>query len=355
MGSEVYISIVLPCYNAESFLEQTITSVLQQPFDSWELVLVNDGSTDRTGQICNFFSARDARIRSIHIENGGAGHARNVGISQAKGTWILFLDADDLFLTNSIDAQLYKQLKEQELLGTEVIFTSVARATDINLKEYVRFFRPEEISQVQYRPNLAFGNGIYRKSFFTDKNVTFFEYQEQDIETAFRYVVFAKAEKKIRKSDIAFYLQRENLLSNTHTWSHIKLHYVKTLVYQNLLENYSNEPNRDFLFEEVVNEIHEFYRYCIRIGVQDRSRIKEINQVFRQSIFNPRGKCVSMLGRRHRITNIIFYLVANLCYTSRANLSENRQAKEIDIDDTKVIMKRLNAVSKYIQECLLCE
>ena len=107
MNQNPYISIIVPCYNAARFLNQTILSVQQQPFENWELILVNDGSTDSTGEICSKYSENDARIQHISIDNGGAGHARNVGIHAAKGTWTIFLDADDLLLTDSITSKLY--------------------------------------------------------------------------------------------------------------------------------------------------------------------------------------------------------------------------------------------------------
>lgn len=90
------ISIITPLYNSERHLQACISSVLQQTNAHFELLLINDGSTDGSADICDRFAAQDARIKVWHTENGGVSAARNVGLAQAKGEWILFLDSDDL-------------------------------------------------------------------------------------------------------------------------------------------------------------------------------------------------------------------------------------------------------------------
>lgn len=89
------ISVIIPVYNKERYIRVAIQSVLEQPFRDIEVVIVNDGSTDRSLEIVNRFAEKDGRIRIIDIPNGGVSNARNVGLSHAKGKWIQFLDADD--------------------------------------------------------------------------------------------------------------------------------------------------------------------------------------------------------------------------------------------------------------------
>ena len=89
------ISVISPCYNAEQYIRRYIESMLSQTFPDWELILIDDGSSDRTGMICDEYAAGDSRIRVTHKENGGVSEARNVGLSQSKGTFVAFFDADD--------------------------------------------------------------------------------------------------------------------------------------------------------------------------------------------------------------------------------------------------------------------
>ena len=89
------VSIVVPIYNTEKYLAQCIDSILAQTFTDFELILVNDGSKDNSGKICDEYALKDSRIVVIHKENGGVSSARNKGIEIAQGEWISFIDADD--------------------------------------------------------------------------------------------------------------------------------------------------------------------------------------------------------------------------------------------------------------------
>lgn len=89
------ISIVIPVYNVEKFIVQCIESILAQTFTDWELILVDDGSMDASASICDDYACRDKRIRVIHKKNGGVSSARNVGLDNASGEYVCFIDSDD--------------------------------------------------------------------------------------------------------------------------------------------------------------------------------------------------------------------------------------------------------------------
>ncbi|WP_088041614.1 glycosyltransferase family 2 protein [Bacillus sp. EAC] len=89
------ISIIIPVYNAERYLKRCVDSVLNQSFKDLELILVNDGSTDGSDEICDFYSKQDERVQVYHLKNGGPSHARNHGMIHAVGKYITFIDADD--------------------------------------------------------------------------------------------------------------------------------------------------------------------------------------------------------------------------------------------------------------------
>ena len=98
------VSVIVPVYNVERHLPACIESVLGQTYSDWELLLVDDGSTDRSGKICDEYAEQNNRIRVFHKENGGVSSARNMGLDNAKGEFIAFLDADDY-----LDSDLYEQ------------------------------------------------------------------------------------------------------------------------------------------------------------------------------------------------------------------------------------------------------
>lgn len=89
------LSIIIPVYNAEKYLDRCIESVLAQTHTDWEMILVDDGSTDSSGIICDRYAASDGRITAIHTPNGGQSRARNLALDIAKGKYITFIDADD--------------------------------------------------------------------------------------------------------------------------------------------------------------------------------------------------------------------------------------------------------------------
>lgn len=102
-----YFSIITPVYQTEKYLEECIESVLKQDLDDYELILVDDGSTDGSSQICDRYASQFENICIIHKRNGGLSDARNTGISSANGKYLLFLDSDDFW----IDGQFLKKLK----------------------------------------------------------------------------------------------------------------------------------------------------------------------------------------------------------------------------------------------------
>lgn len=96
------ISIIVPVYNVEQYLPRCIDSILSQSFTDFELLLIDDGSKDKSGAICDEYAAKDSRIRVFHKENGGVSSARNIGLDNAKGDWITFVDGDDLLLPKAL-------------------------------------------------------------------------------------------------------------------------------------------------------------------------------------------------------------------------------------------------------------
>jgi glycosyltransferase involved in cell wall biosynthesis len=97
------ISVIIPIYNAEKYLEKCINSLLNQTYSDYELILVDDGSKDNSGNICDYYANKYSNIIVVHKENGGSASARNVGICKAKGNYISFVDSDDYVKDNFLE------------------------------------------------------------------------------------------------------------------------------------------------------------------------------------------------------------------------------------------------------------
>lgn len=104
------ISIIVPVYNVEKYLDRCIISILKQSFKKWELILLNDGSTDKSGEICNKYKQVDNRIRVIHKKNTGVSSTRNLGISLSRGNYITFIDSDDWIEPDYLEL-MYKSMR----------------------------------------------------------------------------------------------------------------------------------------------------------------------------------------------------------------------------------------------------
>lgn len=143
------LSIIIPVYNAEEYLDRCLHSIVDQEFTSYEVILVDDGSTDSSPLICDRYSATDPRFRTLHKPNGGVSSARNAGLELAKGEYIMFLDSDDSLLPFAIDDMMEVVAGEDMVVGGYAVFMggvpirNVHPAATYSYKgtEYPRFFQ----------------------------------------------------------------------------------------------------------------------------------------------------------------------------------------------------------------------
>jgi len=155
-------SIIIPVYNVEQYLPSCIDSILRQSCTDFELILVDDGSKDKSAQICDEFAKRDKRIQVIHQENAGVSHARNMGLDAAKGDYVLFVDSDDALPENALDVYV-KALKDSPsadliVAGMRKIFEGFSRKDDFFLLEDKDFGKDElEVFAAYLQDKYLFG------------------------------------------------------------------------------------------------------------------------------------------------------------------------------------------------------
>ena len=107
------ISVIVPVYNVERYLRRCVDSILHQTYRNLEVLLVDDGSTDASGAICDEYAAQEERVTAVHQKNGGLSAARNAGLERAQGTYLCFVDSDD-FLNSRMLETLCRDLQEQD-------------------------------------------------------------------------------------------------------------------------------------------------------------------------------------------------------------------------------------------------
>lgn len=220
---EKLISVIIPVYNVQEYLIKCIESVINQTYENLEIIIVDDGSTDKSTEICDKVKKNDSRIRVIHKENGGLSDARNVGIDNANGEYISFIDSDDYVDNNYIEL-LYNAIKQYDadmsIASHRVIYEKniIDRSTG---KEFCA--EPIEILKM-----LLYDNGIdtsawgklYKKSLFNEIRFPkgrFFE------DSATTYMLIDKSKKiGVCSKPIYNYVIRNNSISN-ETFSEKKM------------------------------------------------------------------------------------------------------------------------------------
>ncbi|CAM2919106.1 MAG: glycosyltransferase [Paludibacter sp.] len=183
------ISIIMPCYNASQFIKESIESVLSQTYENWELIIVDDGSTDDTATIIKIYVAADNRVRYFYQENGKQGKARNLGLTKSSGSFVAFLDADDLWLPE----KLFVQILEIEKHDVDLVFSDSYIFNDSEV---------ENLSQIM---------GIPDAVFYDKKSIQMFlEYNRIPILT-----VLVKKEKIISSGGFSEQVQN---IEDYHLW-----------------------------------------------------------------------------------------------------------------------------------------
>lgn len=161
------ISVIVPVYKAEKYIEECINSVLSQTYQNFELILINDGSPDTSGQICDKYAKQFDNIKAYHKPNGGVSSARNMGIEKSSGEWILFLDADD---------KLYSQCLEtciNTVLRHDLDMLQFWHSQSKRFKENI--YRQPLLSNVflKKRFNVCIGGSFFKSSLIKSNHILF--------------------------------------------------------------------------------------------------------------------------------------------------------------------------------------
>jgi glycosyltransferase EpsJ len=301
------ISIVVPIYNVEKFIHTILNQILSQPFDNFELILVNDGSTDSCGAICDVFKKEDRRIKVIHKKNGGLSSARNAGINVASGKYIVFIDPDDqiqpdyfkeLFKSaeeNKCDAVVsgYKTVPTNHVLIPQFQLDQVMNGKDFVLSapnihsnndlcfvwRYIYKLDIIKKKKILFDENVFIGEDVIfnlefllksKRVMATSKALYFYTINNPD--SLMRVSYKPKLESSLKRQyefrkDLS---QKFGLLDYQHYRKDMAYYYVNT-IYRMVIENYKRQQIKDFkkgvrktlnfeMFAESTKEIGLFYK-----------------------------------------------------------------------------------------------
>lgn len=200
------ISVIIPIYKVEGYLERCVESIQKQTYQNLEIILVDDGSPDNCGKMCDEYAKKDTRIKVIHKENGGLSDARNAGIEVASGTYIVFVDSDD-FVSNDYVEYMYKILVENDaklaISGIMNVWKDISITEGIHTK--VQVLTPKETFE-----NLLFAKGIeisaygklYHRSLWKENRFPKGKVYE---DTAIMYKIIEEAQKIVYGDKKCYY------------------------------------------------------------------------------------------------------------------------------------------------------
>lgn len=284
------LTVVVPVYNVAPFLRDCMDSLLAQGFESFEILLVDDGSTDGSGEICDAYAAKDSRVRVIHKENGGVSSARNLALKHAQGDWITFVDSDDeLFpdglrelvggISDEVDLVMLGILKSSEwekgaslphgegrILSREEVMFSMFTGTDTCYQGYsvAKLYRRNLIEE----HHLAFDPGIAIKE-----------------DTLFIVQYLCLSDKKVYVSDtpVYYYIIRESsaMESLKGSYNPKYLTSFEAIVRMNRLVGDAFPDNRQLRYisrDELMNRVYRIKDHMLVHDAMDKETVSRLNK-----------------------------------------------------------------------------
>lgn len=230
------ISIIVPVYNSAKYLDQCIQSILSQTYENFELLLVDDGSTDGSSDLCDIYASKDQRVKVFHKQNGGASAARNLGLCNANGEWIAFVDSDDWvhrdFLLKRYEAAI-RTNSDVAYCDLELVYEThreYCQAAELNMNESTQV-NSWILSRKTYSPILLIKNEIFKANKLSYLEGLHFC---EDFNLILKVLHFAK--KVVRVPEALYYYNKSNENSTMH-----KLHLYRDdlqEVYLDLIETF---------------------------------------------------------------------------------------------------------------------
>ncbi len=243
---EGLISIIVPVYNAEAYLSTCVDSIIHQTHQEFELILINDGSTDNSKTICDNYQKKDNRIKVFHIDNQGVSHARNVGLSYAQGEFITFIDCDDYVDPDYLES--YIQHKEYDcVVGGHLTFPSIRKVFH---NDFVFNTSDSNNGLNNYVPRLdgSCWGKLYHHSIIQEHHIRFNEGMRfsEDTDFCLHYLRYAHTIKTITNTGYHYRILPNNHVEKKYRLTKEELDKNLSILlndYQELEKNWNTEIN----------------------------------------------------------------------------------------------------------------
>lgn len=309
VNMEIRLSIIVPIYRVEKYLKRCIDSILNQKFRDFELILVNDGSPDSCGDICDEYSKNDTRIKVIHKKNGGLSSARNAGIEIAQGEYIGFVDSDD-WINEDMYEVLYSIGLNNDLDIVECTYSKVFNTENLyDCKNEYDLIILDNISAIEalykdtFYGSVVSWNKIYRKNLFKDIRFPLGKINEDQFTT---YKLYYNCNKiGFINRDLYYYYQSVNSITRS-SFTVKKLDVLQALEEARIFFQINNLKNlilrHDTLYSDVL------IKYYLLLSNEDKSNLikrdikTKYNGLLKSFLLNP------YINKKRRILQVLFYI-----------------------------------------------
>lgn len=269
-------SIVIPVYNVEQYLDECVMSVIAQTWRDFEIILVDDGSPDRSGAMCDRWAEKDERIKVVHQENGGLSAARNTGICHASGEYVMFLDSDDWWADEHVLNAIARRL---ELTGADVLSFNYRKSFDGNPEPlYFPESLPsseeaETLAQMQRWDRWVTGacNKVIRRAILTEQEIMFRTgITAEDIDWTLRLALSCE---RFAFANVCVFVYRQHASSISHSPSPKKIECLCSNVQECIRILNGADPEKAELMKPfVAYQYGTLLHNVANMPVSDRSR-----------------------------------------------------------------------------------
>lgn len=312
MSENELISIIVPVYNVEQYIQRCINSVLSQTYKNFELLLINDGSTDLSGKICENNQMRDERIHMFVKSNGGLSDARNYGLDRAKGKYIVFLDSDDYIGKDFVEI-LYRECKEQNaelaIGSTEIVYGQKLEYVMAKKKVHNIYNATEtmKIMCINSKFGVSAWGKLFKRELFIGKR--FPKNQLYEDLQVIPYLL-EKCSKIVYCSDAKMYwCQRQDSITHSYNKKHLEW-FDAAEQFVNYVDEYY--PNlHEYAICRYVND--SFWAIVQRMVLTDEAYDCLIYAKKRSKKYWISGICNHFLNLKKKI-NVVLVLVSPRCY-----------------------------------------
>lgn len=291
MQSNPEISIIVPVYNVEKYLDRCIQSILNQTFKDFELILVNDGSTDCSSMICDKYEKIDRRIVVIHKENGGLSSARNAGLDIAKAKYIGFVDSDDYINENMYEILYNEAIKNK----ADIVISEFEKVCEnkeyVNNKlgkyKIVNYENMEILNQLFKEKNLIFvvaWNKLYKRGLFD--NLRYEEGKIYEDEFIIHKLLYKSKRVTLIDFKLYYYVERKNSITKSK-FNVINLMAIDSI--KDRMEFFKKLKKRDWIYKSEFLYIIVFfknYNMAKENLIEYKKEFKKHKKYFNKNIFN---------------------------------------------------------------------